>query len=105
MVENPWSLTIAEKGEVKMKKGGTLQGDKFAKLVSRPGDEKAVLSKVSLNITDTYECEEGRWVKVGAMITLTCDQNEATINKASELAFFKSQEIVNDGLSEYGIRK
>jgi hypothetical protein len=105
MIGNDWSLTIQERGEMKMQKTGALRGDKFTKLVSRPGDEKAVLSKVSMTVNDTYECEGGRWIKVGAMVSLTCDQNETTINKAAELAFFKAQEVVEDGLKAYGIQQ
>lgn len=35
-------------------------------------------------------------VKVSASVTLVCDQNEVTINRAGEIAFLKAQELVED---------
>ncbi len=38
--------------------------------------------------------------KVSATVSLACDQNETTINKAGELAFYKALELVRDGWEE-----
>lgn len=104
-IENTYNLMIEEKGEVKMAKSGAVTGDKFSKLVNKIKLAKgeAVLSKVSMGTSETFECEGSRWVKVSAMVTLTCDQNEPKINEAGTLSFFKCQELTNDGLRAYGI--
>jgi hypothetical protein len=38
-------------------------------------------------------------LKVSAHVTLTCDQNEATLNEAGLHAFNKALEFLNDGFS------
>lgn len=38
-------------------------------------------------------------VKVSASVTVTCDQNEVTINRAGEIAFLKAKELVEDCFS------
>ena len=36
--------------------------------------------------------------KVSVTVTIACDQNEATINKAGEVTFLKALELVGDGM-------
>lgn len=37
--------------------------------------------------------------KVSVTVTIACDQNEATINKAGEVTFMKALELTGDGWS------
>lgn len=41
-------------------------------------------------------------MRVSATVTLACDQDEPTINKAGELAFYKALELIRDGWKELG---
>lgn len=53
-------------------------------------------ASVSMTVGRSFNYGE---VKVTAHVTLQCDQNKATIDKAAEMAFQKAVEYVNDGLS------
>ena len=75
-------------------KTGQLTEDKFRTLVS---DLTGVLSRVAVNVGESMDYGA---LKVGATVTLTCDQNEPMINKAGELAFYKALEIMKDGYKE-----
>lgn len=39
-------------------------------------------------------------LKVSVTVSVACDQNEASINKAGELAFYKAVELMRDGWKE-----
>lgn len=64
-------------------------GDKFNELASGDG-----LARVSMTYTRAVEFSVE---KISTMVSLTCDQNETTINKAGELAFLKVMELTDDG--------
>ena len=71
-----------------------LKEDKFASLWSKKDSRPATVS-ISVGEGMDYGA-----LKVSATVTLACDQNEATIDKAGELAFYKALELVRDGWSE-----
>jgi hypothetical protein len=88
---NNWSLTVEKEGRKPITKHGQLQGDEFAALVTDP---TGILARVNMNIG---EGEDYGRLKVGASVSLTCDQNEPMIDKAAELACRKSMELMQDG--------
>lgn len=55
------------------------------------------LSQVEMNTTLGFDYAS---VKVTASIRVTCNQDNATIEKAAERAFFKSLEYAKDGMSQ-----
>lgn len=63
--------------------------DKFQALIAGDG-----LAKVSTSYAQGLPYGEE---KVSVMISVSCDQNEAAINKAGEFTFMKALELVNDG--------
>ena len=77
--------------------GGKLTEDKFTKLVTDP--EKP-LARISISVGEGLEYGS---LKVSANVTLSCDQNEETIDKALELAFYKALEAERDGFGELGV--
>ena len=54
-------------------------------------------ARVSINISHS---EDFGAIKVSANVTLNCDQNEPTINRAGELAFLKARELMEDSWAE-----
>lgn len=89
-----WSLTVEREGRKPITKSGQLDEDKFRILVTNP---TGVQARVGVNVGESMEYGA---LKVGATVTLTCDQNEPMINKAGELAFYKAVEIMKDGYKE-----
>lgn len=88
-----WSRTVkGSKGE-KSDAGQIAGEDKFEVLWKKRDVEPA---KVSIGVGEGLEYGA---VKVSATVSLVCDQNEAAINKAGELAFFKALELMRDGWS------
>lgn len=85
---------MEREGRSPITKSGQLTDDQFRSLVTDP---TGVLARVSLNVG---ESENYGALKVGATVTLTCDQNEVTINRAGELAFYKALELMKDGYKE-----
>ena len=73
-------------GKMKQNKG---ESDEFESLL---GDGKA-----RVEMTVAFAHPEYNRIKVGAVVTLTCDQSEAAINKAGEAAFRKAYEFAMDG--------
>jgi len=65
-------------------------GDPFTRLAT-PG---AVHSTVGFTVGmgENYGA-----LKISAHVTLTCDQNEPTLNKAGEMSFRKTLELMKDG--------
>lgn len=76
---------------------GQLTEDKYAALWKNRTVEP---SKVAIGVSESMEY--GAY-KVSATISLACDQNEPTIDKAGGLAFYKALEFVRDGFSELGV--
>ncbi len=68
--------------------------DKFTKLWS---DKSKTPAKVAIGVGESAEYGAQ---KVSVTVTLNCDQNERTIDKAGELAFYKAVELLRDGWSE-----
>lgn len=102
MIENYYELVVEkEKVVIVDKKGQLTKVDEFQKLVTKPGDEKAIYARVNMGVSESMEYGS---LKVSASVTLTCDQNEEKINKAGELAFGKSLELIMDGFREYGVK-
>jgi hypothetical protein len=75
-----------------------LVDDKFDKLWS---DKTKKPASISMGVQEGLEYGTQ---KVSATITLNCDQNEPSINKACELAFYKALEVVRDGWAELGVK-
>ena len=63
--------------------------DPFPELVKKDG-----AASVSFTLGRSREYGE---LKVSATVRVTCDQNEATIDKAAKFAFMKALELVDDG--------
>lgn len=72
---------------------GQLRDDKFNALWKRRDVEPA---RVALNVGESMEFGA---MKVSATVSVSCDQDEESINKAGELAFHKALEFVRDGWS------
>lgn len=86
-----WSLTVEKNKQVVHHDEGDMADDKFQALMV--GDGLA-------RVTTTY----GRGLpygeeKVNVTVTVACDQNEATINKAGEVTFMKALELAGDNWS------
>lgn len=101
---NEWSL------DVKTSKGvtstsGVLTTDEYSKLATRmisrgqPGGLQEPAQHARVSFSYTLGVEFGT-EKVAATVTLNCNQDEPTINRAGELAFTKAVELVNDAWGE-----
>jgi hypothetical protein len=77
-------------GDPRVLKREVLKEDQFARLAT-PG---AVHSSVGFHIGTQHDF--GRF-KILAIVSLTCDQNEATLDRAAELALLKGMEYANEG--------
>lgn len=75
---------------------GQLVDDKFDKLWTNKTREPA---KVAVGVSEGMDYGA---MKVSVTVSLCCDQDETTINKAGELAFYKAVEIMRDGWRELG---
>lgn len=75
-------------------KAGVLPLDPFASLWS---DKQLEPAKIAMSVSHS---EDFGNIKVSATVSLACDQNESTINKAGELAFRKAFELMEDGWKE-----
>ncbi len=93
---NSWSLTVA-KGDKKHTHHGALKSDKYRALVTNSSGPKA---KVSMNVSESYDYSS---IRVGASVTLTCDQNTRTIDRAGQLALEKATELMKAGFATYGL--
>lgn len=68
--------------------------DKFDALWS---NRKVEPARVSITVSEGMDYGA---LKVSATVSLSCDQNERTINEAGGLAFYKAVELVRDGWAE-----
>lgn len=82
------------KGKKKSTKTGPLVEDAYTALRKKPTSDPA-----RVDITVAHSQDFGA-IKVSASVTLYCDQDEATINKAGELAFTKARELMEDSWRE-----
>lgn len=73
--------------------------DKFCSLWK---NRKVEPARVSMTVGEGLDYGA---VKVSATVTLSCDQDEPSINAAGEAAFYKALELVRDGWSELHIDK
>lgn len=73
---------------------GQLVDNKFSALWK---DKTLTPAKVSIGVSQSADFGA---IKVSATVTLSCDQNEKTIDKAGELAYHKAYELMMDGWSE-----
>src|SRR5262245_34872870 len=86
--------------EMKNSKGeksdvGQLKGDDRFEALWRKRDVEP--ARVSISVSEGMDYGA---LKVSATVSVSCDQNEETINKAGELGFYKALELVRDGWSE-----
>lgn len=86
-----WTRTITQDKQVIHYEEGYLADDNFQALVQ--GD---ALGRVTTTYTKGLPYGEE---KISVSVSVACDQNEATINKAGELTFLKGVELVSDGWS------
>jgi hypothetical protein len=86
-----WIRTIEAGKKIIDYQEGYVEDDKFQALAA--GD---ALAHVSTTYTRGLPYGEE---KVSVMVSVACDQNEATINKAGEHTFMKALELVGDGFS------
>ena len=89
-----WSRdTKGSKGE--KSEAGQLKGDdKFEALWKKRDVDPA---RVAITVAEGMDYGS---LKVSATVSVACDQNEPSINKAGELAFYKALELVRDGWGE-----
>ncbi len=94
MTENNWARDMkSSKGE--RSDAGQIKGDdKFDALWKNRNVEPA---RVSISVSEGMDYGA---LKVSATVSVSCDQNEQTINKAGELAFYKAVELMRDGWGE-----
>ena len=92
--QSSWTRDMkSSKGE--KSDAGQLKGaDKFEALWKNRNVEPA---RVALTVSEGMDYGA---LKVSATVSVSCDQNEATINKAGEVAFYKALELVRDGWAE-----
>lgn len=88
-----WTRTHYSKDErtVFSYREGLLADDRFQQLVQ--GDGLARVETLYQRAVNFHE------EKVVVTISLACDQNEQSINKAAELGFYKALELVDDNYS------
>lgn len=87
---NNWSRE-SKNSSTEVLEAGQLMDDKFTKLWS---NRKVEAARVAISVAEGLDYGV---LKVSATVSLSCDQNEAAINKAGELAFYKALELVRDG--------
>lgn len=74
---------------------GQIVGDPYKKLLSKTTTDPA---KVAIGLSEGLDFGA---MKVSVTVSLACDQNEPTINKAGELAFNKALELLRDSWGEF----
>jgi len=92
-----YELVVEKDKKTLVNRHGQLVEDKFTKLITAP---TGIHARVNVGLSEAMEYGS---LKVSASVTLECDQNEPTINKAGELAFYKALELMKDGFSIYGV--
>lgn len=79
-------------GPAEVLKREVLKEDQFAQLAT-PG---AIHGNVGFNVGTSQNFGD---VKITAVVNLTCDQNEPTLDRAAELALLKAIEYMQGGFS------
>jgi hypothetical protein len=87
---NGWDMTKTVGGKT-LSTAGEMHGDEYRALFTKHDGPRA---RVNVGYSESSEYGAS---KVSASVTLECDQNEATISKAAELAYVKAREIVDNG--------
>ena len=90
---NGWSRDM-KTTVTKQSDAGELSEDKYRKLLTK--GHSGPIARVNVGYSEATEFGAN---KVSASVTLECDQTEASINRAAELAYYKAREIVDDGWS------
>lgn len=83
-----WSLRVENRDGTVTEQEGAL--DSFTELIGNG------LAKVSMSTTFGIDYAS---VKVTSSVTVTCNQDESTINIAAERAFMKTLELARDGMT------
>lgn len=89
--KNRYERDMTARGETRHDEG-ILQADAYEAIKPKDGRGATVGTSVTLGI------EFGN-VKVNAYVQLNCEQNEAMIGAASQLAFQKALELADEGLT------
>ncbi len=87
---NGWDMNMLKGGKNKST-AGELQGDEYSALLTKHDGPRA---RVNVGYSEATDYGAN---KVSASVTLECDQNEKTIDKAASLAYMKAREIVDNG--------
>jgi hypothetical protein len=86
---------VRESSTGRHSEAGQVVGDNYSKLLSKTTKDPA---KVAISLSESLDFGA---MKVSATVSLACDQNEPTINKAGELAFSKALELLRDSWAEF----
>jgi len=100
--QSVWT-TVFEKYGVQKTLQGQLEGDPFAQLASQAGaweNQGMPHSRVSLSLTNG---EDYGQVKVHVNLSIACPPTEQHISMATEAAFVKGLDLVNDASETLGI--
>lgn len=87
---NNWSRK-SKNSTTEIIEAGQLVEDKFTKLWS---NRKVEAARVAVSVSEGLDYGA---LKVSATVSLSCDQDEKTIDKAGEMAFYKALELVRGG--------
>jgi hypothetical protein len=77
--------------ETQTVKETVLHGDEYARLATPGG----IHATVGFNVGTQHDYGKA---KIMAIVTLVCDQNTATLDRAAELALLKAVEYANEGM-------
>lgn len=97
---NQWRSQIESKGRVKTAEG-ELKDDAFQKLIQAQDDTRAA-AQVAVTWGRVGDYGDP---KITVTITLTCDQNKATIDAAGFLAYAKACEFVDEIVTDVSRRE
>ena len=92
--QSSWSREMKNSKGEKADTGQLKGDDKFEALWKKRDVEPA---RVAITVSEGMDYGA---LKVSATVSVSCDQNEPTINKAGEVAFYKALELVRDGWAE-----
>jgi hypothetical protein len=87
---NTWTRVITFPNGERRTDVGDIDGDFFAGVLGNG------LAKVAMTVGFGLAYGEA---KVSATVSLTCNQDEKTINAVGERAFYKAHELAGDGLN------
>jgi hypothetical protein len=93
-----WQSVIEKLGQIQLHEG--VERDPFMHLAYLSGIEQVRSARVSMTVARAIEYGE---IKCSATISIDCPQKEAYIDLASEVAFKKALELVNDGMTQFGL--